>query len=129
MKLYYSMTDLKWRLYKVSISKEYDLSMNGNLSCFLEIFYEEPDSFFKKVYSEIEKRQLSPDIIEDLPFKKAILFCAENRMFFWLELSLKWIGFLTIDFAFKSGLEKITRASFFPQNIRHRLHQELKNKG
>ncbi len=128
VKLYYSIADLKWRLYKVSVSKEYDLSINSNLSCFLEIFYEEPALFFKKVSNEIEKRQLPPAIIKDLPFKKAILFSADNRMFFWLELSLKWIGFLDIDLTFKNALEKITRDSFFPQNVRHKLQQELRNR-
>ena len=47
-------------------------------------------------------------------------------MFFWLELSLKWLEYINVDDELEKELKIVVADPKFPQNIRHKLRKLLR---
>ena len=121
--LHYDVIFQKWYIKNKLQGDECDLSLTDNLSCFLQVFYEDPQIFLTDLLKKAKEENLDERIIGTLPFKKSIIFCIENTMFFWLELSLQWFEFISVDNELKKAIETVITDLKSPQNIRHRLRK------
>jgi hypothetical protein len=124
--LYYDPRKDKWFIKNKVNEIDYDLSVNNNLKSFLQIFYEDPSTFFISLTEKAKEKNISEKVLEELPFKGSIIFCVENKMFFWLELSLKWFEFMNIDDDLKKAINTVIADSKSPQSIRHKLMKAIK---
>lgn len=124
--LYYDTTKEKWYIKNNVKDIDYDLSLTDNLSSFLQIFYEDPSTFFTTLSEKAKEKNISDKVLGALPFKASIIFCIENKMFFWLELSLKWLEFMNIDDELKKAIKIVVADSKFPQSLRHKLMKIIK---
>lgn len=124
--LCYDTSQAKWYIKNFKNGDYYDLSSSNNLSSFLQIFYEDPPIFFKNLSQKAKAVGLPEDIFNSLPFKATIILCIQNRMFFWLELSLKWLDFINVDDDLKNALYIVIDDPKSPQNLRHRLIKFIK---
>jgi len=126
--LYYDATKEKWYIKNHVKGNDYDLSRTDNLSSFFQIFYEDPSTFFTNLSEIAKEKNINEKVLEALPFKASIIFCIKNRMFFWLELSLKWLEYMNIDDELEKGIKTVVADSKFPQSIRHKLRKLLNSK-
>ncbi|MBL0304650.1 MAG: hypothetical protein IPQ25_01100 [Chitinophagaceae bacterium] len=124
--LYYDVNKEKWYIKNKAKIIDYDLSLSDNLSSFLQIFYEDPSSFFSNLPEKAKGKDISEKALESLPFKTSIIFCIRNKMFFWLELSLKWLEYINVDDELEKELKIVVADPKFPQNIRHKLRKLLR---
>lgn len=124
--LYFDTIQEKWYIKNNVNGIDYDLSLANNLSSFLQILYEQPVSFFNDVLRVAKEKNVSENFLDTLPFKTSIIFCIKNKMFFWIELSLKWLPFITIDDELKKAIKIVVEDSKSPQKIRHRLMKVIK---
>ena len=124
--LYYDTTQRKWYIKNNITDNDCDLSLTDNLSCFLQLFYEDPSTFFTSLSKKAKEKNIKEEILNALPFKECIIFCIKNKMFFWLELSLKWLEFINIDDELRKAMETVVTDSKSPQNVRHKLRKVIK---
>lgn len=126
--LYYDAAKEKWYIKNKTNNIDYDLSLSENLSSFLQIFYEDPSSFFSELSKKVEKEGINEKVIEALPFKESVIFCIENNMLFWLELSLKWLEYMKIDEELEKSIKTIINNPKYPQSIRHQIRKLVNSK-
>jgi len=109
--------EYNWYVLEESPEKKiYDLSEEKNIKVFLRFFYLDPDFFIAVLNQELN--QDAALALKYLPIKNSITFCINNEMFFWLNLSFKWLNYIEIDNNFIMLLKDMSINKKFPQNIR-----------
>ena len=124
--LYYDTAKEKWYIKNTANGIDYDLTLTNNLSSFLQVFYEDPSIFFSTLFKKTKENNLSEKVVGSLPFKETIIFCIENKMFFWLELSLKWLEFMNVDDELRKAIKTLVADKKSPQSLRHKLMKIIK---
>jgi hypothetical protein len=125
--LLYDTNSKKWRIRNLERDTTYDLSDKNNLSPFLQIFKEDPKVLLTNLNQSIKDLGLREEILDALPIKGTILFCLKNKMFFWLDLSFRWLKFINIDIELRDALEQVVNDLKSPHDTRIRLMKILKD--
>ena len=123
--LCFDITNEKWYIKNHTNGISYDLSSTNNLKSFLQIFHEDPSIFFTNLLQMARENNLSEQVLDSLPIKETIIFCIQNKMFFWIELSLKWLQFTSIDSELKKVITTLVEDPKSPQHLRHKLKKMI----
>jgi hypothetical protein len=119
--LYYNVAESKWYVENKVNHSSYDLSIKDNFMSILQIFYEDPQIIISQFNKTTEEYGLNKDILNSLPLNDVIAFCIENYMSYWVELSLKWIKYISVNDKLQRAIKEAVGDNKYPQKIRHQL--------
>lgn len=121
--VYYEDDTGKWYVKNKANMISYDLSHKENMSSLLRVFIEDPVMVLETAKSNIVNLEIFDKLRLLFPLKDIIAFCLKNKMFYWLELALKWLPYFEIDDEFRTLINDTFKDKHVPQNIRHSLIQ------
>jgi hypothetical protein len=49
----------------------------------------------------------------------------ENKLVYWLALSIKWLKFIQVDDELRKEIKDASTNPAFPQNLRHKMRQAI----
>jgi hypothetical protein len=117
----YDRDKRKWFVTNYTNDNLYELSDDTNFSPLLKILYRDPDSFFSEMQDTINKKELGENVLNEFPLKNLIIFCINNRMLFWVDLSINWLKYISLDESFIELARKFSKDSDIDQKLRHKF--------
>src|ERR1700744_2533254 len=118
--LFVDKSTFKWYVKKNESNQFCDLNMNECLIVILKILQFDSKAFFDALALTIEQKGIPIEVLESFPLRKLVVFCIENRLDYWLRLSLNWFDYIKIDKDLKERILKM-QTKDYPQDIRHSL--------
>lgn len=119
--LFYDKEKNIWYAINTEDGKEYNLTMEKNLVSILKLLYVDPSLFYLKLKHIQSVEGLNDKLLDSLPINKLIQLCIDNDLYFWLELSLKWVSYIKIDSDLYISFIAALDNKKIPQKIRHQL--------
>lgn len=117
----YCAKDKNWHLQKENNQQTFMSDKEDDLVAFLVLFYENPIDFFCRIKSAFPEQDQLNEAVMALPLTRLIKFCFENKLFYWIEHSLKWLSNISKDDTLIDLFNIVIKDKEYPQNIRHTL--------